>query len=146
MREVEPDAGLLLNGSVIMELGPVISSDRGEPEAMLANQRDDPPTRLVLGPVSEFADEHVSSFAFDDSDDTMIVTAADDGIDLPMTSDAPGFNGNRALIDQPLACEPASRIVGVMALPSLLRRLPQVLVKRTACGFVSPDVLIDRFV
>ena len=92
MREVELHTGLTFNVRVVVELSPVVGSDRTEAEAVPPDKVDDALAGLMLCSVSEFPDEYVPCLALDESDDAMVVATAYDGIDFPMPLDTSRLN------------------------------------------------------
>ena len=73
------------------------------------------PIGVFLGASSELADHDVTGFAVDDGDEAVLITLADDGVDLPVTDLGAQFGGGRSLTDVPFAGETTTAVVGAVA-------------------------------
>ena len=121
--EVEGNAGGSLELRVVVELGAVVRRDGFESLRMPAHEAHRTAIRMLLGTSSELADHEVTGFAVDDGDEAVLITLADDGVDLPVTDLRAQFGGGRSLADVTFAGETTTAVVGAVAFaPSACER------------------------
>ena len=143
-REVEGNAGGSLEQRVVVELGAVVGRDGFESLRMPAHETHRSVIGVFLRSGSELTDHDVAGFAVDDGDEAVLITLADDGIDLPVTDLGAQFGGERPFADVTFAGETTTAVVGAVAFASSLAGAAQVRVQRAAEDTIAPDVAVDR--
>ena len=83
--EVEGDTGRALELCVVVEFGAIVSGGGFEALRMAAHETHGALIGVFLGTSSELADHDVAGLAVDDGDEAVVITLANDGIDLPVT-------------------------------------------------------------
>ena len=131
---------------VVVELGAVVGGDGFESLRMAAHETHRAAIGVFLRSGSELADHDVAGFAVDDGDEAVVITLADDGVDLPVTDLGAQLGGERPLADVTFAGETTTAVVGAVAFAPSLASAAQVGVQRAAEDAIAPDVAVDRLV
>ena len=76
----------------------------------------------------------------------MLITLADDGVDLPVADLRAKLGGEGSLADVPFAGEAAAAVVSAVAFAAPFLRTAKVRVERSAEHAIAPDVAVDGFV
>src|SRR6185503_13451862 len=145
-REVERDTGRALELCVVVELGTVVGGDGFEALRMPAHEAHRTLISVFLGTSSELANHDVAGLAVDDGDEAVLITLADDGIDLPVTDLGAKVGGERPLADVTFASEATTAVVGAVALTPSLASAAKTSVQRATEDSIAPDVAVDRLV
>lgn len=143
--EVERNSSCTLDGFVAMELGAIVRGDRLESIEVLADEADRACAGLFLRSGPELTDEHVTTLAFDEADDAVLAARPHDGVDFPVAQLSSRLDAGGPFTDVPLAGEPATAVIGTVALAPSLSGAAQLGVKRAAALEILPDVAIDGF-
>jgi len=144
--EVERHTGRALELCVVVELGTVVGGDGFEALRMAAHEAHRAVIGVLLSTGSELADDDVAGFTVDNGDETVLITLANDGIDLPVTDLGAQLGGGRALADVTFAGKTTAAVIRAVAFAPSLAGAAQVRVQRATEHSITPDVAVDRLV
>jgi len=131
---------------VPMELGPVVSRDRGDAMGVARQQLEQCTVGFGGCPRGQLANENVARFAFDQRQDAVAAfpeTLAHHRVDFPMAGPAASLHHLRPLPDHPLPSQAPSAVVAPVALPTLFACTAQMTVQGPTRFQIPPDVPVD---
>jgi len=108
-----------LDVRITVELGPVVRSDGTDRERCLGDQGERSPVEFGDSASTHLADQDIAGGPLDEGDDARL-GATEHGVDLPVADFGAGLDGSGPLGDVAFAGESAARVVGSVALASLL--------------------------
>ena len=145
--ELHPAYGFDL--CIPVELRPVVRRDGPHPPGMPRHQFQHGAIGFGGRPRSQFADEHVASFALHQRQDAVAALPeafAHDRVDLPMPAPFPALHRRRPLADPPLPGQPSSAVVAPVTLPALLAGSSQMQMQGAPGLQIPPHVPVNRLV
>lgn len=148
--KVELRAGGLLNGSIAVEFGSIIRSDRFKPAGVSHHQLKRRSVGFLRRARAHFPNEHNACLSFYQRQDAMAAFSqalAHHRVDLPMADSVPVFHGSRPLADVAFSSKSASAVVAAVAFAeAALAVLTQVQMEAATGSKIAPHVLVNGFV
>lgn len=145
-RKVEEHVCRLLDLRVVVKLGAVVGGDGLEAILVAANQRRHTARHPSGTAIRQLPDHRVARLPLDQRHHTVLHSARNHRVDLPMAHAPTGLHGCRSFRNVALPRESPSAVVAVVTLPSELRRLAKASVQISSLELVLPDVAVDGLV
>src|SRR5947208_16989911 len=140
--EVDLHAGELLDLAKAVELGAVVGGDGLEEVGPTVDQLEKSLVGGRNGALCELADQNAAGSSFDEADDAVFASCADDRIHLPVTDLSAELDRRWALGDMALAGSGSARFIGAVAV-AVPRPLSEGAGELTTAAIVEPHPLVD---
>nr|WP_246481756.1 hypothetical protein [Natronogracilivirga saccharolytica] len=127
-----------------MKLGAIICSNRFKSLLILFYQFYSSFFSLKFASVGKFANQHISGFAFNQRQDTMLIPGSDNRIDFPMADSLPFLNRCRPFGNMSLPGKSSPAVITLITLAALFAGSAQMRVQNPTSGFICPYVPINR--